>query len=229
MHRLPPLIIALLLQPAFAQTPQLPDPTDLNFCQAVQKFMSNTTVESTNILFTDMPEYRHSKPMVNPLQTFQVVSYDGATPIMVSCKIKGAAHIRDAFGADAAGEQLFCPDVTRVLQAQAVAGLKLAGLTDAAANAEAFVLDNNEPFMTGRDYLADFELSYVGDDGAVHIQSPGLFHDYDGWTTWVLPEKFEGQAYCHLATPAYISALAMGQMEPGRVMGTADDAVVRAE
>jgi hypothetical protein len=44
-----------------------------------------------------------------------------------------------------------------------------------------------------------------------------------------LPEKFEGQAYCHLATPAYISALAMGQMEVGTVMGTADDAVVMAE
>jgi hypothetical protein len=229
MRRLFLIVVASLLQPAFAQDANLPDPTDPNFCQAVQKFMSNTAVESTNTLFTDMPEYRHSKPMVNPLQTFQVVSYAGATPIMVSCKIKGAAHIRDAFGADAAGEQLFCPDVTRVLQAQAVAGLKLAGLRDAAANAEAFVIDNNEPFMTGRDYLADFELSYLGDDGAVHIQSPGLFHDYDGWTTWILPEKFEGQAYCHLATPAYISALAMGQMEPGRVMGTADDAVVTPE
>jgi hypothetical protein len=226
MSRLFLIVIAILLQPAYAQNALLPDPTDPNFCQAVQKFMSNTEVESDNTLFTDMPEYRHSKPMVDPLQTFQVVSYAGTTPIMVSCKIKGAAHIRYAHGDDAAGEQLFCPDVTRVLQAQAIAGLKLAGLKDAAAKAEALVLDNNEPFMTGRDYLADFELSYVGDDGAVHIQSPGLFHDYDGWTTWILPEKFEGQAYCHLATPAYISALATGTMEPGTVMTTADDAPV---
>jgi hypothetical protein len=226
MSRLFLIVIAILLQPAYAQNALLPDPTDPNFCQAVQKFMASTEVESDNTLFTDMPEYRHSKPMVDPLQTFQVVSYAGTTPIMVSCKIKGAAHIRYAHGDDAAGEQLFCPDVTRVLQAQAIAGLKLAGLKDAAAKAEALVLDNNEPFMTGRDYLADFELSYVGDDGAVHIQSPGLFHDYDGWTTWILPEKFEGQAYCHLATPAYISALATGTMEPGTVMTTADDAPV---
>ncbi len=219
-------VSVVLSQAAFAQDVVLPEPTDPNFCQAVQKFMSNTEVESENTLFTDMPEYRHSKPMVNPLQTFQVVSYAGSTPIMVSCKIKGAAHIRSAFGEDAAGEQLFCPDVERVLQAQAVAGLKLAGLKEAAAKAEAFVIDNNEPFMTGRDYLADFELSYTGPDGAVHIQSPGLFHDYDGWSTWILPEKFEGQAYCHLATPAYLSALATGQMEPGTQMTTADDAPV---
>jgi hypothetical protein len=226
MRRLFLLVLASLLQPALAQNANLPDPTDPNFCQAVQKFMSNTDVDSDNTLFTDMPEYRHSKPMVDPLQTFQVVSYAGATPIMVSCKIKGAAHIRSAFGEDAAGAQLFCPDVTRVLQAQAVAGLKLAGLNEAAASAAAFVIDDNEPFMTGRDYLADFELSYVGDDGAVHIQSPGLFHDYDDWTTWILPEKFEGQAYCHLATPAYFSALATGVLEPGTLMTTADDAPV---
>ena len=34
--------------------------------------------------------------------TYQVVTYDGQMPIMVSCKIKGAAHIRSAYGADAA-------------------------------------------------------------------------------------------------------------------------------
>jgi len=220
------ILVFVLLLPGFAANAALPEPTDPNFCQAVQKFMSNTAMDSDNTLFTDMPEYRHSKPLVDPLETFQVVTYAGAMPIMVSCKIKGAAHIRSAYGEDAAGEQLYCPDVERVLREQAVAGLKLAGLSEAAAKAEALVIDNNEPYMTGQDYLSDFELSYVGPDGSVHIQSPGLFHDYDSWTSWILPEKFEGQAYCHLATPAYLSALATGQMEPGTQMTTADDAPV---
>ena len=107
LGRLLLISVAGLLQPAFAQDVKLPEPNDPNFCQAVQKFMSNTEVESTNVLFTDMPEYRHSKPKVDPLETFQVVSYAGTTPIMVSCKIKGAAHIRSAYGEDAAGEQLY--------------------------------------------------------------------------------------------------------------------------
>jgi len=226
MHRLLPFIAVLLLQPVFAQPVTFAGPTDPNFCQSVQQFMANTTMKSDNTLFTDMPEYRHSKPMVDPLQTFQVVSYAGTKPIMVSCKVKGAAHIRSAYGEQAAGEQLFCPDVARALRAKAVAGLKAAGLTEAAAKVAAFVIDNQEPFMTGRDYLADFELSYLSDDGAVHIQAPGLFHDYDSWMTWILPEKFEGQAYCHLATPAYLSALALGEIKPGTVMSTGDDAPV---
>ena len=226
MNRLLLIITAALLQPAFAQDILLPDATDPNFCQAVQKYMSSTEVDSDNTVFTDMPEYRHSKPLVDPLQTFQVVSYSGQMPVMVSCKIKGAAHLRDAYGDDAAGEQKFCPDVTKLMQAQAVAELRGVGQAAAAAKAEALVIDNNEPYMTGQDYLSDFELSYADDDGAIHLQSPGLFHDYDSWTTWILPEKFEGQVYCHLATPAYMKVLATGEMEPGIVMTTADDAPV---
>jgi hypothetical protein len=220
------LLVAIFTQSAFAQNIVLPDPTDANFCQAVQKYMSNTDKESDNTVFTDMPEYRHSKPMVDPLETFQVVSYRGQVPVMVSCKIKGAAHLRDAYGEDAAGVQLFCPAVSGLLRAQAAAELRGLGQGEAAAKAEAFVLDQNEPYMTGRDYLADFELSYLDDDGLIHIQSPGLFHDYASWSTWILPESFEGQAYCHLATPAYYKALASGQMEPGTLMTTADDAPV---
>jgi hypothetical protein len=42
-----------------------------------------------------------------------------------------------------------------------------------------------------------------------------------------LPEKFEGQTYCHLATVAYVKALATGEIEPGTKMTTADDAPVQ--
>ncbi len=229
MRRSMSLAPVLLALAAPLQAADLPEPTDPNFCQAVQKFISNTDVESTNTLFDYMPDYRASKPMVNPLQTYQVVTYRGSKPIMVSCKVKGSAHLRSAFGEDAAGEQLYCPDVARALQAQSVAGLKLAGLDEAAQRAAAIVIDDIEPYVAGSQYLADFELSYVGADGAVHISSPGLFHDYDSWTTWILPEIVEGQVYCHLATPAYYSALATGEMQPGELITTADDAPVKPQ
>lgn len=220
------LVLAAWAPAAFAETDALPDPTSAEFCQAVQRIMANTEVESDNTLFTDMPEYRHSKPSPDPLKIYQVVTYAGQRPIMVSCKIKGAAHIRAVFGEDAAGEQQWCPSVTRMVQAQAVAELEQENRQAAADKARAFVIDDNEPFVTGRDYLADFELSYVGDDGAIHFNSPGLFHDYDSWTTWILPAIVEGQVYCHLATVAYIKAVATGEMEPGTTVTTAADAPV---
>lgn len=188
--------------------------------------MATTELQSDNTLFTNMAEYRASKPMVKPLQTFQVVQYSGQLPMMVSCKLKGSAHIRSAHGKNAAGEQKFCPAVARELQAQAVTELREAGETQAAETAADFVVDNVEPYITGQSYLGDFQLSHVDNQGVTHISSPGLFHDYDSWTSWIIPERFEGQVYCHLATPAYIKALATGAMTPGVVMTAVDEAPV---
>jgi len=202
----------------------LPAPTDPVFCQAAQKFLASTDVTSDNTLFTDMPSYRASKPSVDPLRTYQVVSYVGELPVMVSCKVKGTAHIRAAFGDDAAGEQKFCPDAARVHKQMAIDALRAAGDAEAAARVEAIVIDNTDWGYTGRNYLADFELSYVGEDGYIHVQSPGLYHDYDGWTTWVLPEILEGHQYCHIATPAYFMALGRAELPPGTLMTTGDDA-----
>jgi hypothetical protein len=210
--------------PAHAQA--LPDPASEKFCQAVQKILASTEVESINTIFTDMPAYRHSKPSPDPLMIYQVVSYRGQLPIMVSCKVKGAAQIRSAYGEDAAGEQLYCPEITRRTKAQAIAELRQENLMGVAIAAESFVVDENEPYITGQDYLSDFELSYVGEDGAIHFNSPGLFHDYDSWTTWILPEKFEGQTYCHLATVEYMKAVAKGEIKPGTLMTTSEDAPV---
>jgi hypothetical protein len=154
-----------------------------------------------------------------------VVTYRGQMPIVVSCKVKTAAHLRAAYGEDAAGEQLFCPAVTRLVQAQAVAELRDQD-PQAAAKAAAFVIDDTEPSMTGQSYLGDFQPSYVGEDGAIHFNSPGLFQNYDHWITSFLPERVQGQSYCHLPTVAYMKAIATGAMEPGTTVVTTDDAPV---
>ena len=73
--------------------------------------------------------------------------------------------------------------------------------------------------------LADAPID--GQDGAIHISSPGLYQDYDSWITGFLPEIFQGQSYCHLATVNYLKALATGAMQPGITMTTVDDAPVR--
>lgn len=203
----------------------LPPATSPAFCSAVQRILASTERTGTNTVFTDMPSYRHSKPMVDPHTTYQVVTYRGKTPIMVSCKVKTAAHLRAAYGEDAAGEQRFCPHITRMLKAQAVAELSATD-AQAAARAAAIVVDDNEPYITGRSYLADFQLSHVGDDGKIHLSSPGLFQDYDSWITMFLPEKVQGQSYCHLPTVEYIKALATGELQPGTLVTTADDAPV---
>lgn len=224
-HPLRPLLAcAILCSPAASLA--LPPPDSGEFCIEVQKILADTDLQGDITVFTDMPAYRHSKPMVEPLAIFQVVSYAGKRPIMVSCKVKTAAHLRAAHGAEAAGEQRFCADITRRVQAQAVEELRQSGQEAAARAAAGFVVEENEPYTTGRSYLADFQLSFLGADGRIHLNSPGLFQDYDSWVTMLLPERFQGQSYCHIASVDYIKALATGEMAPGTVMTTADDAPV---
>ena len=91
-----------------------------------------------------------------------------------------------------------------------------------------FILDSlrRYPGLKEEYYLADFELSFRADDGAVHLNSFGLFQNYDSWITRFLPWQVQGQSYCHVATVDYVKALARGDIQPGTVITTADDAPV---
>ena len=202
----------------------LPDPTSDEFCVAIQHLLANTNVDATNEVFDNMPDYRSSKPSPDPLMIYQVVTYDDKRAIAVSCKVKTADHIKATYGEDAAGEQLYCPSATAALKAQAVAELEMENPPEVAERARAFVVDKNEPYMMGSSYLADFQLSYVGDDGAVHLSSPGLQTNWDDWVIWIMPNRLRGQTYCHLPTVSYIKALATGALEPGTLITTVDDA-----
>jgi hypothetical protein len=204
----------------------LPPPTSGEYCVTVQQVLASTTMTGRITVFTDMPEYRHSKPFVNPLRIYQVVTYAGQLPIVVSCKVKTAAHLRAAYGEKTAGKQYYCPEIARRSRDQAVAELRQAGNAAAADRAATFVVDQNEPYTTGQSYLSDFQSIYRAADGQVHIGSPGLFQDYDSWITMLLPEQVQGQSYCHLATVDYIKAVATGAMQPGATITTGDDAVV---
>ncbi len=193
---------------------QLPAADSDEFCATVQQILANTAMRGTNEVFDTLDAYGKSKPMIDPLTNYQVVSYRGSMPMMVSCKVKTSAHLRSNYGEDAAGEQLFCPAVTRIVQAQTEAALRITNPA-AADKAASFVIEDNEPYASGRGYLGDFQLSFVADDGTIHLNSPGLFQNYDAWYTWILPERLQGQSYCHFATVQYMTALATGAIEPG--------------
>lgn len=205
---------------------KLPAPASPGYCQAAQQILASTTLTGGNTVFTDMPAYRHSKPTASPHQIFQVVTYEGRLPVAVSCKVKTAAHLRAVYGPEAAGRQLFCPDLARRVQAQAVAALTAAGQDEAAARAAALIVDDDKPYVTGQAYLTAFELSYLDADGNLHLRSPGLFQNFDSWITRFLPWQVQGQSYCHVATVDYVEALARGEMQPGTMITSTDDARV---
>ncbi len=213
----------VLSSAAQAQVAQLPDPQSTDFCVAVQHTLANTDQSATNTIFDNMPDYRSSKPSVSPLNIYQLVIYAGDLPIIVSCKIKTADHLRSEYGEEAAGKQRYCPDITRALLEQAISELEEQD-AEAAETAKNFIVEDTEPYATGQSYLGDFKPSYRDSDGNIHIVTPGLQTDWEDWLFWLLPNRLRGQTYCHLPTAGYLKAIATGEMEPGTVIHTRDDA-----
>ena len=206
---------AVFTSVAAAADHALPDPTSGEFCQAVQRTLANTEISGTVEVFDNMPDYRASKPSPDPLMIYQVVTYDEKRPVTVSCKVKTADHLRATYGEDAAGEQQRCAVVANIALQQAIRELEAEYPEEAAARAREFIIDDNEPYLMGSEYLADFELSYLDPEGKVHIQSPGLQTDWESWINWIMPDMLMGQTYCHLATVPYLKALATGAVEAG--------------
>ena len=208
---------------AQAQVVALPDPESTQFCTTIQHLLANTDESPTNTIFDNMPAYRSSKPSVAPLNIYQVVTYAGDMPIIVSCKVKTADHLRAEYGEDAAGKQRYCPEVTKITLQQAINELQEQN-PEAAATAETFVVEETEPYATGQSYLSDFEPTYRDTDGSIHINTPGLQTDWENWIFWLLPNRLRGQTYCHLPTVDYLKAIATDEMEVGAVIHTRDDA-----
>ena len=216
-------IVALAASASLHAAETLPDPTSADFCVTVQKLLTGTTIEGNNEVFDNMDDYRASKPSPNPLMIYQVVTYDEVGPIVVSCKVKTYDHLIAEYGEDAAVEQRYCPEIARITKAQAIAELTVEN-PEAAAVAEGFVIDEIEPFMMGSQYLADFQSSYVADDGTIHFQTPGLQTNWEDWIGIIMPDRLMGQTYCHLPTVDYMKRIALGTAEPGGTITTTDDA-----
>jgi len=217
------IAIGLLFMQTDLYAGNLPNPTSADFCIEVQKLLASTDLTGENTIFEDMPSYRHSKPSPKPLKIYQVVTYNDDQPILVSCKVKTADHLRAVHGDNAAGKQSYCPAITRKLLAEAITELQTVN-PEAAVRASGFKIVDNEPFATGRSYLEDFQLSFKGDDGATYINTPGLQTDWENWMFWILPDKVRGQTYCHIATKSYLKSLALNEIAVGTMVGTADDA-----
>lgn len=210
--------------PVYLSADDLPDPTSGEFCQVAQQVLASTDMRGKITVFDNMPDYRASKPAPSPLLIYQVVTYDDKRPVAVSCKVKAADHLRSVYGEEVAGEQKTCSAMTELALQQAISELDAENPPEVTARARAFVVDDNEPFMTGQSYLQSFELSYLDPEGNVHLQSPGLQTNWDDWLIWILPDRLRGQTYCHIPTVSYIKALATGALEPGTMITTADDA-----
>jgi hypothetical protein len=205
---------ALAIGAAMASATPLPDTTTDTFCTAVQEILAGTTVPSELTIYPDIASFRQSKPTPRPLTNSQFVTLDEqGRPKMVSCKVKSADHIRSEYGADAAGPQRYCREITVMVHAKLVARLE-ADEPELAATVRGYIIEPDEPQPTGAMYLSPFPLAFADGDGNLHINTQSLQVNWDDWHFWIMPNVLRGQTYCHIITPEYLEALGRGQAQP---------------
>ncbi len=205
---------ALAIGAAMASATPLPDTTTDTFCTAVQEILAGTTVPSELTIYPAIASFRQSKPTPRPLTNSQFVTVDEqGRSKMVSCKVKSADHIRSEYGADAAGPQRYCREITVMVHAELVAKLE-ADEPELAATIRGYIIEPDEPQPTGAMYLSPFPLAFADGDGNLHINTQSLQVNWDDWHFWIMPNVLRGQTYCHIITPEYLEALGRGQVQP---------------
>lgn len=174
-----------------------------NFCTEVQRVTAETNVKSNLTIHKTSWDYRYSKPGIDPVQIHQYVTPDATgRPKMISCKVKAVDHLKSAYGAQAAGTQGTCEQVTRSVLEQAQAG--------AGPGAIRVRIDPEEQVWTGSSYLAPFELLSKDASGVLHVHTRYMRIDWDDWRWYIMPNKVRGHLYCHVIAPEYMARLLRG-------------------
>ena len=108
-----------------------PAPPLAEFCLEAQRVIVHTDVRPTLIVHADFDAFVKSKALIEPLTIQQYIWYendDPDRPVMVSCKLKSADHLNEAFGTGTSAGDGQCQDMNRLTweRVQATLGAKTA-------------------------------------------------------------------------------------------------------
>ena len=199
-----------------------PAPPLREFCLEAQRVVVQTAVVPALELHDDFDSFVKSKASIDPLTIHEYLWYeddDKSRPVMVSCKLKSADHLNEAFGKGTSAGDGRCQDMNRLTYARVRATL-------GANRTEAIVFDPVEtvsnpdnPGMTGPDWLKPYEMTWRDPAGVLHVRSKGFRVDWTDPQFASMPGKFRGVHYCHLIAPDYLARLLTGQAKAGLSVG----------
>ncbi len=206
---------------ALAEVPELNE-----YCLAAQRVVTRTDVPMQLVVHEDFQAFVKSKAVIEgpEIQQFNWID-DQQRVFGISCKLKSADHLQLSYGNDAAGPDGLCQDMNRAifeLVAPRSPDFKPAYQQVVFEPREA-VWNEEEPGMTGPDWLAPYEATWTDDEGRLHIRAKGFQVDFTDPAFEKAPARFRGVHYCHFVSPGYLGALMRGEAEPGIEIGRNPD------
>jgi hypothetical protein len=192
-----------------------------DFCAWAQGVIAETSLVPVVEVPADRQEFVESKALDDPftVQQFADVPAPAAPELLtvVSCKMRTAERINSAHpqedGSDSpvAGRESSCDEVHRQMLDQA---LQQVPADRRQAAADRWVVDEEELTFMGPQWLEPWPFVPVTEDqqGLWHLRTRVLYVPYAWWLP--MPERFLGNYYCHLVSPAYLDALVNSELSP---------------
>ena len=201
-------------------------PGENQFCLQAQRVIARTEHPLSVVIHGSFDEFVKSKAIIDP-PTIQQYTWHAdeteASPRMISCKLKGADHLNEAFGPDTAGPESACQDMNRAVYRLVMETIDQTPYSVVIFDALETVSNDEEPGMTGPDWLKPFVPAYAGNPGNLHIRSKGFQVGWGDPRFANAPAQFRGIHYCHFLAPEYMRALLTGDMKPGAAFGQSPD------
>ena len=203
--------------PDLAELPEIAD-----YCLAAQRIVTRTEVPMQLVVHEDFGAFVKSKAVIEGPEIPQYNWSDEQGRVFgISCKLKSADHLQLTYGDDAAGPDGLCQDMNRaVFEEIAPRSPDIApAYAEVVFEPKEAVWNDDEPAMTGPDWLAPYEATWVDAQGRLHIRAKGFQVDFTDPEFEKVPPRFRGIHYCHFLSPGYLAALMLGAAEPGAVIG----------
>ena len=199
-----------------------PAPPLQEFCLEAQRVVVRTAVIPALVVHADFDGFVKSKAAIEPLTIHQYLWFeddDRTRPVMVSCKLKSADHLNEAFGPSTSAGNGRCQDMNRLTYDRVRATLGAAHVEPVIFDPAEEVRNAANPGMTGPDWLKPYEMTWRDATGALHLRSKGFRVDWTDPKFAAMPGRFRGVQYCHLIAPEYLARLVTGKATAGLFVG----------
>ena len=192
------------------------------YCRAAQRLITKTEVPVEVVIHDSFEAFVKSKAIIDETGQPFIQQYgwtdDQGRLTGISCKLKSADHLNLAFGEGSAGPDGKCQEMNQAVFKKIAKHTRSPTYTSITFDPLETVTNDEQPGMTGPDWLAPFSMTYVEDD-VLHIATKGFVVDFTDPRYEAAPERFRGVHYCHLISPDYLAALMVGEAPAGAIVG----------
>lgn len=190
------------------------------YCLAAQKLVTRTEYPMRAVVHDTYGGFVKSKAVIEgpEIHQFHWSDADGNV-VGISCKLKSADHLNLAFGDGTAGPDGTCQSMNQAVFELVTPRASKPAYTEVIFEPKELVRNEEEPGMTGPDWLKPYTATWADDDGALHIESRGFQINFTDPQFADVPDRFRGVHYCHFIAPEYFSELMRGAALPGIVIG----------